>query len=113
MKPITFSVVALAGLLCNALALADAPAPPDTLTLQDLVNRPDHWPPSVTLQRDFNFNNGAVARQGDKATIILYNGNQLVLDTGKNIRFAVKPEDCDLLNAANQYWSGLTPAQRA
>jgi nucleoredoxin len=63
--------------------------------------------------RDFNFNNGAVAHQGDKATIIVFNGNQLVLDTGKNIRFAVKPEDCDLLNAANQYWGGLTPAQRA
>ena len=113
MKSITFGVVALVGLLWNVLALADAPAPPETLTLQDLVNRPDRWPPSVTLQRDFQFNNGAVAHQGDKATIIAYNGNQLALVTGKNIRFAVKPEDCDLLNAANEYWSGLTPAQRA
>ena len=113
MKPSTISVLALVGLMWNALALADAPAPPDKLTLKDLVNRPDRWPPSVTLQRDFNFNNGAAAHQGDKATIIVYNGNQLALDTGKNIRFTVKPEDCDLLNAANQYWSGLTPEQRA
>lgn len=113
MKPIALGVVALVGLLWNVFALADAPAPPDVLTLQDLVNRPDRWPPSVTLGRDFNFNNGVVAHQGDKATIILDNGNQLVLNTGNNIRFAVTPEDCDLLNAANQYWSGLTPAQRA
>ncbi|HTW95830.1 MAG TPA: thioredoxin-like domain-containing protein [Tepidisphaeraceae bacterium] len=108
-----WGIVVLVGLFCNALALADSPAPPSALTLQDLVNRPDRWPPSVTLQHDFNFTNGAVAHQGDKATIILYNGSQLALDTGNNIRFVVKPEDCDLLNAANQYWSSLTPAQRA
>jgi nucleoredoxin len=113
MKPIMLSVVALVGLLWNAFAQADAPPPPDTLTLADLANRPDHWPPSVTLGRDFNFNNGAAVHQGDKATIIKYNGSQLILQTANNIRFAATPQDCDLLDAANQYWSGLTPPQRA
>ncbi len=113
MKPRTLSLLVLVGLLWGASALADTPAPPQTLTLQDLVNRPDHWPPTVTVQRDFIFNNGVAVHTGDAARIIHFDGARLLLIAGKNIRFQVKPEDCDLLNAANQAWSALTPACNA
>lgn len=114
MRSILLGLMALVGLVLSASAIADAPAaPPETLTVKDLANRPDRWPPSVTLQREFDFNGGAKLNQGDKASIIKFDGSQLILIGPKGIRFQVLPEDCALLDAANQYWSGLTPAQRA
>jgi len=114
MKPITFITLALVGLLWGACALADAPAaPPETLTLQDLANRPDRWPATVTLPRDFRFSNGAVLHQGDKAHVASFDGSQVFLVASGNIRFKITPQDCALLDAANQAWAALTPAQRA
>jgi thiol-disulfide isomerase/thioredoxin len=110
MKTISLIALALVTLHC---AVCTAAAPPDTLTLQDLVNHPERWPASVTLQRDFKFNSGAVAHQGDKAQIAKFDGSRVYLVAGNNIRFIALPADCALLDAANQAWSALTPAQRA
>ena len=94
----------------STVALADAPA---TLTLADLANRPDRWPAAVSMNQDIQFNSGAVVHQTDKLQILKFDGSQLILSTTSNIRFQAKPEDTNLLDAANQAWSALTPAQRA
>ncbi|MGD1030468.1 MAG: thioredoxin-like domain-containing protein [Opitutaceae bacterium] len=103
----------LAGLIFGCLAAAAPAAPPDTLSAPDLVNHPDRWPAAVTLQRDYKFTNGAVAHQGDKVRVLQFDGTHVTLLTSSNIRFSVTPEECGLLDAANQAWSALTPAQRA
>ena len=97
--------------LCAAMAQA---APPETLTLADLANQPDRWPATVTLQRDLKFRNGIVLHQGDNVRVERFDGSQvLLLDPAHRMRFNASPEDCGLLDAANQIWSALTPAQRA
>jgi nucleoredoxin len=100
----------IALLLSSSFVLAD---PPATLTLADLANRPDRWPPAVSVNQDLQFTNGTVVHSTDKLKVIDFNGSQLVLITSGNMKFIVKPEDCNFLDAANQAWSALTPAQRA
>jgi nucleoredoxin len=100
----------LAGILAAAAALA---APPDTLSLPDLANRPDRWPATVTAQRDFQFKNGAVVHKGDPISLVRFDGARVLVIAPGNIRFVVAPADCNLLGAANQAWAALTPAQRA
>jgi len=109
MKFIGFIVLMLIGFLGDVCIAA---APPDTLTLTDLVNRPDRWPATVTLARDFQFNNGAVVHTGDSAQVKRFDGRQVALVAGK-VSFLATPQDCGLLEAANQAWAALSPAQRA
>jgi len=105
--------IAFVGLAISFVAgVCLAAAPPDTLTLADLVNRPDRWPATVTLQRDFQFNNGAVVHSGDTARVVRFDGARVALVSGK-VSFLVTPQDCGLLDAANQAWAALSPAQRA
>jgi thiol-disulfide isomerase/thioredoxin len=103
----------MAGLIWGCLAVAAPAAPPEVLSAPDLVNHPDRWPASVTLQRDYKFTNGPVAHQGDKVRVIQFDGTHVTLLTSGNIRFSVTPEECGFLDAANQAWAALTPAQRA
>jgi len=108
MKYLLFITLLLSTVL-SGISFAD---PPATLALQDLIKRPDLWPDTITLQQDLQFNSGAVVHKGDKATVLNFDGTRVVLQVGK-ILFASKPEDCGLLDAANQAWTALTPAQRA
>jgi nucleoredoxin len=108
MKRIAFLAVLLVFL--PTLALADSPA---TLALSDLANRPDRWPDTVSISGDMSFPNGAVVHPTDKLRVQKFDGNQLVLIAPQNFLFAVRPQDCNFLDAANQAWSALTPAQRA
>ncbi len=93
-----------------AVLAADPPVP--SLTLADLVNRPDHWPPYVSLPKDMHLTNGTVLHQGDKAKIVKFDGTKVYLVDDK-ARLAISPTDCALLEAANDAWQKLTPAQRA
>jgi thiol-disulfide isomerase/thioredoxin len=110
-----FLVIGLLILGLNSIGLAaETPAaPPDTLILKDLVNRPDRWPTTVNIPHDFHFSNGAVVQAGDKARVAHFDGSLVLLISSNNVRFAAKPDDVGLLDAANQAWSALTPAQRA
>jgi thiol-disulfide isomerase/thioredoxin len=83
------------------------------LTLPDLVNRPDLWPASVTLARDFEFQGGASAKAGQAVRVLEFDGARVVVAAGDELVFPVAPADVDLLGAANEAWALLTPAQRA
>jgi thiol-disulfide isomerase/thioredoxin len=102
------AALVLAGLGWPTLCVA-APA---SLTLPDLVNRPDRWPAEVTVTRDFIFNASAAVHTGDKAKVVQFDGTKVLLIAANNIRFTATPSDAGLLAAANQAWSALTPAQR-
>ena len=100
--------IGLAAVLTGAAATQ-----PETLTLADLVNRPDRWPATVTLPHDFRFNDGFTVHQGDPARVGLFDGTRVGLIAAGNHRFAAAPADVGLLDAANRAWAALTPAQRA
>ena len=105
-------VLLLAGLIWSACATAPA-APPDKLTLADMANRPDRWPEYVTYQGDFKFGSSFTVHKGDKAKLLRFDGTQVQVLGPGNAVFNLKPENCALLDAANEAWSALTPAQRA
>ncbi len=91
---------------------APPPAPPVTLKLPDLANRPDRWPESVTLKKDLTFGPDQSFKAGTQLHVLDFNGQQLVVDGGNNTAYPVAPADCDLLEAANKIWSKLSVAQR-
>lgn len=99
----------LLGSLAPAAAQASAP---ETLALRDLVQRPDRWPASVKLKKDFQFASGS-ARAGQAVSVVEFNGAQVTVHAGNELYFDVSPADCDLLEAANLAWAALTPEQRA
>ena len=71
-------------LLGTAVALWAAPIiaaaePPATLGFADLVNRPDRWPESVTVPRDFIFGPNAAVHAGDKAKVVRFDGTKVLL----------------------------------
>jgi nucleoredoxin len=103
----------LAFFLVCALGAPATATQGEMLTLPDLVGRPDRWPPTVTLAKGFTFSDGRAASAGQSVRIAEFDGSQVVVDAGGGLVFAAAPEDCDLLGAANQAWSALTPAQRA
>lgn len=106
------SVVVLVALVSSA-AFTSAATPPQTLTLQDLSNRPDRWPAQVTIQRALNFGASKLAA-GQKVAIVEYNGgSELGVDAGNGQLYGIDVKDCDLLEAANAAWAKLTPEQRA
>ena len=105
------SIIALClGFMLTSAALAGDV--PEKLDWQDLVNRPDRWPPSVTLKKDFNFG-GEAAKKGQKVVVLQYAGGEIGVDAGNNLFFEIGPDDSDFLDAANKVWAELTPAQRA
>jgi thiol-disulfide isomerase/thioredoxin len=112
MRYAILGVIALVGSLNVMLSVASA-APPQTLTMADLVNHPDRWPATVTMPKELRFRNGAVLHAGDKATVADFDGSQVYLTAPPNLRFKAPPDACGFLEAANQAWAALTPAQRA
>jgi len=104
------ALLALSPLLTAVLA---AGAPPETLSLADLVNRPDRWPATVSLPGDMRFKDGFVVHQGDQVRVGMFDGTRVGLIAAGNHRFAAPPAAIGLLEAANQAWAALTPAQRA
>jgi nucleoredoxin len=103
--------------LVTALALATSSsaqsAPPETLTLADIANRPERWAPAVKLGRDFDFGSGTRAGTGQSVQVLEFNGANVVVDAGNGLVFEIAPGDCNLLEASNAAWKTLTPAQRA
>jgi thiol-disulfide isomerase/thioredoxin len=105
-----YASIFLLTLLAN---IAAAATPPDQLTLSDLVNHPDRWPATVTLPSDITFSNGMVVHQGQQVGVAAFDGTNCILVAQGNFRFRASAADVGLLDAANQAWAALTPAQRA
>ncbi|CAN5558128.1 hypothetical protein BH09PLA1_BH09PLA1_17210 [soil metagenome] len=109
----TTGLLVAIGFMVSLMATLANAAPPETLRLQDLQGRPDRWPKEITIARELNFGNAKLAA-GQKCKVIEYNGgSEIGVDAGNGQLFAVDPNDCDLLDAANAIWTKLSPAQRA
>jgi len=114
MKTLLALLMTCAVLLQPALAQEKTkPQPPETLTLNDLANRPDRWPTEVVLAEDFDFTSGNSAKKGQVVRVLEFNGRDVVVDAGNDLVFQIEVASCNLLEAANAAWKALTPAQRA
>lgn len=105
----TAAFVCLATALTTSLAAAQDFKPH---AWNDLINRPDRWPPNVKITKPLQFQSGAKVDKGASVRVIGVQAGQadVVLPTG-NIT-GLSPDQCDLVDAANAYLSALTPAQR-
>jgi len=85
---------------------------PKTLTWADLVNHPERWPAETKVNVQLKFKSGALP-VGTPVHIetVTPTGAQLIAPQG--FLFNVKPDACDLLQAANAMWAKLTPEQQA
>ncbi|MCC7351197.1 MAG: hypothetical protein IT446_11565 [Phycisphaerales bacterium] len=111
-KPV-FVVMAL--VLMGMLAyspVAMAGSPPERLTLKDLVNHPERLPDYVVMKKTIRFGGGLSLRKGQKVHTLDFDGQTLRV-THNRTNFPIDPDECNLLEAANEQWSKLTPAQRA
>ncbi len=102
--------VALSSVLFSFSAEA---APPETLSLSDLINHPERWPQTVTVKKNLNFANGKSVRKMQKVGVVDFDGKAVTLSFESDWNFTLSPKDCDLLQIANQAWTILTPDQRA
>lgn len=108
----TISSVLRAGCAALLLVTIGQAAAPAVLTLNDLTNHPDRWPATVTVQREFKFNGGRTVKKGQSVAVLEVNGGMVAVDAGRDLTFEVPVADTDLVQAANQTWSKLSPAQR-
>ncbi len=93
------------------VASAKPAAPARPLTWADLVNHPERWPDTTKVNVGLKFSNGALAA-GSTVRIENVTSAGAMLIAPQGFAFNVKPEHCDLLEAANAQWSKFTPEQR-
>lgn len=103
----TFFLMLAAGLLA-------ATASAQELTWAQLVQHTELWPAQCRLTRGFDFQSGASVKAGDTVNVLEIHAKQVEVGTttGKSFAFDVKPEDTDVLAAANAAYAKLTPNQR-
>lgn len=78
----------------------------------DLVNRPERWPAEARLKRQIAFQDGTKFPAGSVVRIAKVTAREIevILPDGGLAGFG--PEDTDLLDSANRYWSSLNEEQR-
>lgn len=103
-------VFALAGLVWGPGARAEAP--PETLTLNDLVNHAERLPDYVVMNKTIRYGGGLSLRKGQRVRTVSFDGQTLTVTVGLT-NFPTGPDESNLLEAANAEWAKLTPAQRA
>ena len=85
------------------------------LTWPQLVQHPEMWPAQCHLKHGFEFQSGAKVKAGDTVDVLEIQARQVTVGTttGRSFAFDVKPEDTDLLAAAQAAYAQLTVKQRA
>jgi|GEM_PF-353737 Thioredoxin-related protein len=79
----------------------------------DLVNRPDRWPPQASLRQEIAFSDGTKFAAGTKVRVTKVMPRQIEVLLPDGSAAELEVDSTDLLEAANRYWATLTPEQRA
>ena len=105
--PLLLKLVALA-----VAVVANAGA--QVLDWSELARRRELWPAQCTLHRPIKFKQGGSVDAGQTLKVLELQPTQLVVSTlDGRYRFAVKPEDTDILQLANAGTARLSPQQGA
>jgi len=98
----------------SALALAvAASAGAQELNWAGLAGRPDLWPAQCTLNRTIRFRQGGEVEAGQHVKVLKLEADRaIVASTDGRYRFAVRPEDTDILQLAGGAAANLGPSQR-
>jgi len=83
------------------------------LTWAELAGRPDLWPAQCTLNRPIKFKQGGGVDAGQRLKVLQLEADRAVVATlDGRYRFAVKPEDTDILRVAGGAAANLSAGQR-
>ena len=97
-------------MICLMAAVVSA----EELTWSALVSRRDLWPSECTLSRPIKFKQGGSVEAGQQVKVLELQPMRAVVGTPDGrFRFAVKPEDTDILQLANAGTAKLSPQQGA
>lgn len=86
---------------------------PNSLSLEDLQGHPERWPRSLALPKDTKWQKGIVIKKGAPMTFVELRGEEMVLESGTEVRLVVPVAGSELVADVNRWWKTLTPAQRA
>lgn len=79
----------------------------------ELARRPELWPAQCTLNRTIKFKQGGGVDAGQTLKVLrLESDRAMVASADGRYRFAVKPEDTDILQLAGGAAANLSPSQR-
>jgi hypothetical protein len=95
-----------------ASALAGAPGDGKPLAWNDLVNRPELWPPAVKVTQTIKFTQGPPLAAGTVLHVIGVGAKEAKLVMADGTTMDLEPGDCDLVASANAYRSSLSPEQQ-
>jgi thiol-disulfide isomerase/thioredoxin len=82
------------------------------LTWANLVDHPERWPAETKLTVPLRFGTG-ILRAGTSVRVQQVTAKDATVLAPQGFAFGVRPNECDLLEDANAFWSTLTPEQRA
>lgn len=96
-------------LTCLAAAIASAAE----LTWDALVGQKELWPARCTVKRAIKFKQGGSVEAGQQLKVVALEPTRVLATTlDGRLRFALKPEDTDILQQANGGSGKLTPAAK-
>ena len=96
-------------LTCLATAITSAAE----LNWDALVSRKELWPARCTVNRAIKFKQGGSVEAGQQLKVLALEPTRVLATTlDGRLRFALKPEDTDILQQANGSSAKLTPQQR-
>jgi thiol-disulfide isomerase/thioredoxin len=96
-------------LICLASAIASA----EELSWDALVGRKELWPARCTVNRAIKFKQGGSVEAGQQLKVVALEPTRVLATTlDGRFRFALKPEDTDILQLASGGSARLTPQQR-
>jgi thiol-disulfide isomerase/thioredoxin len=103
------SALAFVGVFASS-SVAAAPA---TLAFSDLADHMDRWPANVTVLANVRTKSGQTALQGQRLRVVNITDKAVFVQNAAGGQVGLSAEQCDVMKVANEYWSKLTPEQRA
>ena len=104
-------ITSVLGILAIAVAVAASGAA-QGLNWAELTGRPDLWPAHCTLNRTIKFRQGGGVDAGQTLKVLRLESDRAIVATADGrFRFAVKPEDTDILQLVGGSAANPTPQQ--
>lgn len=108
----TTRIVTLSVIILSIASVRAFAAGPETLLWRDLVNHPERWPAETTVKNDLQFSNSTLSAD-TPVKIYEVKRNAVDLIAPEGFIFEQKPDQVNLLDDANAFWSSMTAEQKS
>src|SRR5262249_439798 len=79
----------------------------------DLADHMDRWPAAVNVLVNVRTKSGQTALKGQRLRVVNVTDKAVFVQNTAGGQVGLSPEQCDVIDAANEKWAKLTPAQPA